>query len=80
MAEIVLASCREARRRRGLRLVALSGGCFQSVLFTERARERLEADGFEVLVHRNVPPNDGGVAFGQAAVAAWKLARKEEVR
>jgi hydrogenase maturation protein HypF len=74
MAEAVLASCRVVRRASGLGIVALSGGCFQSVLLTEGAKTRLEADGFEVLVHRRVPPNDGGIAFGQAAIAARRLA------
>ncbi len=76
MAEIVLASCRAARARYGIDLVALSGGCFQSVRLTEGAKARLEADGFEVLVHRRVPPNDGGIAFGQAAIAAHRLEKE----
>ena len=50
--------------------VALSGGCFQNRLLTERARQRLMDAGFRVLVHRRVPANDGGISLGQVAVAA----------
>ncbi len=75
MAEIVRAACGLVRRRHGLGLVALSGGCFQSVRLAERAAARLAADGFEVLVHRRVPANDGGIAYGQAAIAAHRLAK-----
>jgi hydrogenase maturation protein HypF len=55
--------------------VALSGGCFQNRLLTERTAQRLEAAGFEVLLHRQVPPNDGGISLGQVAVAAAWLER-----
>ena len=54
--------------------VALSGGCFQNRFLVERTRERLEADGFEILAHRLVPPNDGGIALGQVMVAAARIA------
>jgi hydrogenase maturation protein HypF len=53
--------------------VALSGGCFQNrVLFEHTARE-LTSAGFSVLTHEQVPPNDGGLALGQAAIAAATL-------
>ncbi len=53
--------------------VALSGGCFQNRRLTERAAELLEASGFEVLLHRQIPPNDGGLALGQLLVAAARV-------
>lgn len=53
----------------GLPRVALTGGCFQNGLLTRLACGRLEAAGFLVLTHREVPPNDGGLSLGQAVVA-----------
>jgi hydrogenase maturation protein HypF len=49
--------------------VALSGGCFQNGLLVERVVEGLESEGFEVLRHERVPPNDGGLALGQLMAA-----------
>ncbi len=53
--------------------VALSGGCFQNRVLFEEVTRRLEADGFTVLSHAQVPANDGGLALGQAAIGAAHL-------
>ncbi len=59
----------EAGRAR-LRQVVLSGGCFQNRYLTERAAALLEAHGIAVYTHQRIPANDGGVALGQAVLAA----------
>lgn len=54
----------------GAAQVALSGGCFQNRRLTEQLARALRAERFGVLLHRQVPPNDGGVSLGQIMVAA----------
>lgn len=60
----------EAAGDRGLTTVVLTGGVFQNVRLTEVVEEALTGAGLEVLTHHVVPPNDGGISIGQAAVAA----------
>ncbi len=64
------------RARTGLETVALSGGVFQNTLLAGLARRELESRRFTVLTHRHVPPNDGGLALGQAVVAAARAATR----
>ena len=56
----------------GERRVALSGGVFQNGYLVERTAALLEARGFQVYTHQRVPPNDGGIALGQAVIAALR--------
>ena len=70
VADAIARTCAILRARSGLGVVALSGGVFQNLLLLDRTVTRLEADGFRVLVHGRVPPNDGGISLGQVAVAA----------
>lgn len=64
---------RSAQGPAPLDTIALSGGVFQNRVLFELVTEGLQAAGFRVLTHRSLPPNDGGVALGQAAVAASRL-------
>ena len=64
------AACAEAAERSGIDLVVLSGGVFQNRLLLERTAALLAAAHLRVLVPERLPPNDGGISFGQAAVAA----------
>ena len=63
------AVCREISAGSDLDRVVLSGGVFQNRLLSEELVILLEKDGFKVYTHRLVPPNDGGLALGQAIIA-----------
>jgi hydrogenase maturation protein HypF len=70
VAAAAAAACAEASEPR---TVVLSGGSFQNLRLLRSTRSRLERLGFRVLSHRRVPPNDAGISYGQAAVAARRM-------
>ncbi|WP_433226123.1 carbamoyltransferase HypF [Actinomadura formosensis] len=69
VAALIVNAASRIREETGLAVVALSGGVFQNMLLLERAVSGLTDAGFDVLTHHRVPPNDGGISLGQAAVA-----------
>ena len=72
VANLIVALSLTLRQRTGINQVALSGGVFQNFTLLQPTVHRLQAAGFEPLVHRIVPANDGGLALGQVMVAACK--------
>jgi hydrogenase maturation protein HypF len=69
LAGMIATVCQRLAAEQGPRTVVLSGGCFQNRLLLALAVPRLEDAGFQVLVHRQVPCNDGGISLGQVALA-----------
>ncbi|MGA5582187.1 carbamoyltransferase HypF [Streptomyces thermodiastaticus] len=74
VARAVAEICRRARTATGLTTVALTGGVFANGLLEQECTALLARDGFVVLCHGEVPPNDGGLALGQLMVAAHRFA------
>jgi hydrogenase maturation protein HypF len=66
-------ACAILRARSGLERVVLSGGVFQNAILLERTAALLQRDGFAVLTAERFPCNDGGISFGQAAIAAAQM-------
>ncbi|HUF10037.1 MAG TPA: hypothetical protein VMO47_11995, partial [Rhodothermales bacterium] len=73
LADLFVGAAVHARSETGVNRVGLSGGVFQNRLLFDDIRTKLQSQGFEVIMHRRVPTNDGGLAYGQAAVAAQRL-------
>ena len=73
LAEQIVAACKAAREYSGRNKAALSGGVFQNRLLLRLTEEGLAQEGFDVLRHHMIPPNDGGIAIGQAAYGLYYL-------
>ena len=73
LAEMVLEMALLLRRQSNLNRVALSGGVWQNMTLLHASLHRLIKSDFEVLLHQNVPPNDGGISLGQAVIGQKKL-------
>lgn len=71
LAEMLYQACVKIRDDTGISICALSGGVFQNRLLTGICRRKLTAAGFTVLLHSQIPPNDGGVCIGQAMYGAY---------
>jgi hydrogenase maturation protein HypF len=72
---VIMQVCQRLRDSDGLKQVCLSGGTFQNGYLLERVIPALGERGFAVYMNRRVPPNDGGIALGQAAIANAVIAR-----
>ena len=68
VADLIVQLSLQMRRQHGLNQVALSGGVFQNVTLLETAVRQLHHHNFEIFTHHLVPPNDGGLALGQAMI------------
>ena len=70
--------CQVANAAYGISVVALAGGVFMNRYLVEHASAALEAAGFTVALSKDLPPNDGAISYGQAAVAAKRLEESEQ--
>jgi hydrogenase maturation protein HypF len=73
LVEITRRVCSDLRRRCGVASVALSGGVWQNRFLLEKTLAGLRSDGFSVLIHKSLPPNDGCISLGQVMVAAAQI-------
>lgn len=69
----IVAGCKKAGEETNLQVCALSGGVFQNRLLLKLCDRSLAKEGFHVLRHSLLPPNDGGIALGQAVAAMAKI-------
>ncbi|HEX5838936.1 MAG TPA: carbamoyltransferase HypF [Anaerolineales bacterium] len=73
LAHAVREMCLTIKAETGISEIALSGGVWQNITLLRRTLSLLEEEGFRVYLHREVPPNDGGLSLGQAVIAAARM-------
>jgi hydrogenase maturation protein HypF len=73
LAEAVRETVQKISRETSLKSVVLSGGVWQNITLLRKTISLLREDGFEIYIHREVPPNDGGLSLGQAVIAACRM-------
>ena len=76
VAEAIVEVCRRVRAEEKLNRVCLSGGTFQNMKLLASTLAGLRKLEFEVFIHAQVPPNDGGIALGQAVIATEAMRAK----
>ncbi len=69
----VVSEVREQAEKNSIETTALSGGCFQNLLFLKMVKEGLEKSGLKVLIHSLIPPNDGGISVGQCYFSSGEM-------
>jgi hydrogenase maturation protein HypF len=69
---MVLSTCERIRETTTINTVALSGGVWQNKLLLTKTQDLLKKSDFQIIIHQQVPPNDGGIALGQASIALVK--------
>ena len=73
VAELIVSAANRLRAEKGCDTVVLTGGVFQNDFLLEKSMKKLEESGFAVYTNQLVPVNDGGLSFGQAAVASARI-------
>jgi hydrogenase maturation protein HypF len=72
LAQGIVSMTERARDQLNINKVGLTGGVFQNTLLLRLTMDRLKEKGFQVLIHSEVPSNDGGISLGQAYLAIGK--------
>ncbi len=78
LSDMIAAGCAHASKKTGIKTIALSGGVYQNQLLLKMSVDRLRKLGFRALTHSLLPPNDGGIALGQAVVAMKHVNKLKE--